>query len=77
MDYNFIRGKIAEKRTSQKKVAAEMGISEQSLNRKLNGKRAFTVEEATKICDILEISPHRRAEIFLPCSSRKCNGRKE
>lgn len=73
LNYNFIRGQIAEKRTSQRKVAAEMGISEQSLNRKLSGKRAFTVEEAKKICDILDIPPHRRAEIFLPCSSQKRN----
>lgn len=73
MNYNFIRGQIAEKRTSQRKVAEEMGISEQSLNRKLNGKRVFTVEEATKICNILDIPLNRRAEIFLPQLSQKCN----
>lgn len=65
MNYNIIRGKIAEKRTSQKKLAGEMGIAPQSLSRKLNGKRQFTVEEAACLCKLLGIPTEKRAEIFL------------
>lgn len=65
MNYNVIRGKIAEKRTSQKKLAIEMGITPQSLSRKLTGKRQFTVEEAARLCYLLEIPLEKRAEIFL------------
>lgn len=75
MNYNLIRGLIAEKRTSQREVARKMGVSAQSLNRKINGKRSFTVEEATKLCEILAIPVSRRAEIFLPMSSQLSNER--
>lgn len=74
MNYDFIRGRMAERRICQRDVAQMMGMSVQSFNRKINAKRAFTVGEATKLCDILEIPSHKRAEIFLPCESQKCNG---
>ncbi len=69
MNYDFIRGRMAERRICQKDIAQMMGISVQSFNRKINAKRSFTVEEATKLCDILDIPGTKRAEIFLPCSS--------
>lgn len=40
---------------SQEMLAAEMGISKYSLNKKLNGKGQFTVSEAMKLVDILQI----------------------
>lgn len=73
MNYDFIRGRMAELRICQRDVAQMMGISVQSFNRKINAKRAFTVGEATKLCDILDIPSHKRAEIFLPCLSQKRN----
>lgn len=75
MNYDFIRGRIAENRTSQKEIALKMGISQQSLSRKLNGKRPFTLKEATKLSDLLSIPPEKRAEIFLGSSSHYCNER--
>lgn len=65
MNTDIIRGKIAEKRKSQSIIAKEIGISAQSLCRKLNGKRQFTVIEATKLCEALDISIEERAKIFL------------
>lgn len=65
LNCNIIRGKIAEKGTSQKRLAVEMGITPQSLSRKLTGKRQFTVDEAAKLCSLLEIPTDKRAEIFL------------
>ena len=73
MNYDFIRGRIAENRTSQKEIALKMGIAQQSLSRKLNGKRPFTVEEATKLSDLLGIPLGKRAEIFLERTSHYCN----
>lgn len=73
MNYDYIRGRMAEYRVSQREVAQLMGISVQSFNRKINSKRAFTVEEATSLCNILNIPTQKRAEIFLPHSSQKCN----
>ena len=49
MNCDIIRGRIAEKRTSQKRLALEMGITPQSLSRKMTGKRQFTVDEAAKL----------------------------
>ena len=65
MNYDIVRGMIAERRTSQKQIAEKMGITPQSLSRKLNQKRSFTVQEATKLCELLDIPIDRRAEIFL------------
>ncbi len=65
MNLDIIRGKIAEQRSSQKKIAEQMGISQQSLSRKMTGKRSFTVEEATELCALLNIPVEKRAEIFL------------
>lgn len=65
MNCDIIRGRIAEKRTSQKRLALEMGITPQSLSRKMTGKRQFTVDEAAKLCSLLEIPTDKRVEIFL------------
>ena len=65
MNTDAIRGKMAENRVSQRELAFKMGISLQSLNRKLLGKRGFTVEEASNMCNSLKIPMQERAEIFL------------
>jgi DNA-binding Xre family transcriptional regulator len=52
---NLLRGKMAEKQITQGALASKMGISENSLSRKLLGKREFRLSEVVDICSILEI----------------------
>lgn len=55
MNSNLLRGKIAEKGYTQEKLAKEVGISSNSLSRKLLGKREFTLTEVVSICRVLDI----------------------
>ncbi len=56
MNSNLLRGKIAEKGYTQEKLAKEVGISSNSLSRKLLGKREFTLTEVVSICKVLDIA---------------------
>lgn len=48
-----------EHKVTQETLAHEIGMSEQSLNAKLNERRDFTIREAEKIIDYLGIeNPH-------------------
>lgn len=55
MNSNLLRGKMAEKQITQGALAAEIGISENSLSRKLLGKREFRLSEIISICKVLDI----------------------
>jgi len=67
MNANKLLGAMAEKRISQRELARRLGISKNTINSKINGKVHFDTEEASKICDILEIKdPQKKSEIFLP-----------
>ncbi len=50
-----IKAHMVEKGFTQSKLAACMGIGKNTLNAKLNGKGIFTVSEAEKICEALQI----------------------
>jgi len=56
MNANLLRGKIKEKGYTQTQCAELVGMSANSLSRKLNGEREFTVEEAVRLCRVLEIT---------------------
>ena len=62
MNSDMLKGKMTEKKYTQKKLAKEMGITTQALNAKLNKRSSFTIDEATKIISILEIN--NPSEIF-------------
>jgi DNA-binding Xre family transcriptional regulator len=62
MNVNLLKGKMAEKQITQGLLAKEIGISENSLSRKLLGKREFRLSEAVAICKVLEIDNPK--EIF-------------
>lgn len=66
MNFDAVRGKMAEQRKTQKALADALGMTPQSLCRKLNGKRQFTVSEASRLCTALNIPYKERAKIFLP-----------
>lgn len=65
-------GKIAETGHTQKSLAAEIGMSENTLSSRINGKSSFNVDEIIAICDVLNISDNaEKAAIFLSCASQK------
>ena len=57
-----LKGAIAEKGITQGKLAEILEMSQKTLSNKINGKSIFTVPEAHKICDTLNIENPR--EIF-------------
>ena len=62
-----LKGKIAECGLSQNKCAAAIGISKGAMYQKINeiNGRCFNVDEAKKLCRVLNISGAEAAEIFL------------
>lgn len=54
--YNKLKGKIVEKYGTRKAFAAAVGISENSLSLKLNGKTGFSQEDIEKWSKLLGIS---------------------
>lgn len=66
MKLEKLKGKIAESNLSKKVIAQKMGITQQALGKKLNGKTKITTVDATRLCDILEISDdNEKVNIFL------------
>lgn len=64
---NLLKGKIVAKGYTQTQVAEKMHISVNSLSAKINGKKAFTLPEVARLCEILGITdPKEKCEIFLP-----------
>lgn len=55
MNNNKLKAKLVELGCSQTKLAKSLGITLQSLNRKLNGKSKLTLEEVNRIILILGI----------------------
>lgn len=62
MSFDKLKGKMAEQRISQEKMAKYLGITVQSFNAKLNGRSHFTLEEVIKITKILSL--HDPVDIF-------------
>ena len=59
-------GIMAEKGFSQRKLANELGVSKNTINAKLRGKSRFDTEEASRLCEILNIEDDAlKLEIFL------------
>lgn len=57
---------MVEAGQTQKSLAQRIGISTNSMSHKVNGGNQFTIEEATAICDVLNITDDAtRAQIFL------------
>lgn len=62
----LIKGHIKGNGFTQADIARKLGIALSAFNRKINGKGQFTVEEASKICDMLKITdPSVRSGLFL------------
>ena len=59
MNANMLRGKMAENGFTQEQLAKAVGISTNSLSRKLLGERQFRLGEVVKICEVLKIDDPR------------------
>lgn len=59
---------IVRRGLTKKKVAESLGISESSLQYKINNKREFKVSEIVKLRDTLGLSVAETSDIFLPSS---------
>lgn len=63
---NLLKGRIVAAGYTQRKLAAAVGMSVNSLNAKINGHKIFDSDEVNRICDTLRItSPNEKCEIFL------------
>lgn len=73
MDANKLKGKIVEKGLNVAQVADLINIHRSSFYRKLNGFDTFTVNEATKLKEVLGLTNMEALEIFLSRSYRREN----
>ena len=62
MNTNLLKGAIASNGITQKELAKIIGMSNNSLSRKIQGQREFTLGEVVSICKALNIS--EPADIF-------------
>ena len=66
MNVNKLKGKIVENGLNIAKTADLIDIHRSSFYRKLNGFDTFTVNEAAKIKEVLNLTNLEALEIFLP-----------
>lgn len=71
-----ITDKMKELNLNKESICAALGISVSSLNNKLHGRTAFTVQEARDISEILHFSKEEMLDIFFGISSQNVNKRK-
>ena len=68
---NLLRAAIAKQGLNQRKLAEKMGISENTLTSRIQGRSVFNTDEIDIICDVLKISDNaEKAEIFLASPSQ-------
>lgn len=63
-DYSKLLGRMKEKHFTQAELAESIGLSETSLNFRLNNKLDFKQQDMRKIADLLEIDPADLASYF-------------
>jgi transcriptional regulator with XRE-family HTH domain len=51
-----VRGRIAEERISQARLAARFDVSQQTVSRKLNGRQPFTLDELGILAEFLGVT---------------------
>lgn len=61
-----LKAKLKEKNMTQEELATKIGINASTLNQKINNTigETLTIEEATKMSEILDISREERIDIF-------------
>lgn len=66
---NKVKGRMAELQLTQKDVASALGLSQPTVNQKINNIRPMDLNEAEKLSDLLKIPPEDFS-IYFFC--RKC-----
>lgn len=65
MENMKLRGKMAEHGFTQRALAKQVNMSENSLAAKIRGERSFKINEVSAICEILQITnPVEITDIF-------------
>lgn len=59
-----IKGKMVEMQITQRDVADKLEIAQSTLNLKINNRRPMNLNEAEKICELLNISANEVGEYF-------------
>lgn len=71
LNRNRLLAKLVENGMRQADLADAIGMSSNTLNAKLNGKSCFSIDEAQRVCIILQIrNPVAQAEIFFAGESQ-------
>lgn len=71
-DYSRLKGRIAEKGLSQRRIADAIHCDAQHLNRQLNGRYSLRQEEIVAMCGILDIDATEiGAYFFTPQVAKK------
>ena len=66
MQANKLRAQMALKGITQKELANNCGMTENTLTNKMQGRTEFQADEIIRICELLEIDdPVVKADIFL------------
>lgn len=69
---NLLKAAIAKCGLNQGKLAEKIGISENTLTSRMQGKSVFNTDEIDIICEVLEINNNaEKADIFLASPSQK------
>ena len=64
VNYDKLRGALAEKRITQNTLADRLGCTRQCINNKINGKTPLTLRDVAVICEAIEATPETRDAIF-------------
>lgn len=68
---NLLKAAIAKRGLNQGKLAEKIGISENTLTSRMQGKSVFNTDEIDIICEVLKISDNaEKANIFLASPSQ-------
>ena len=63
---DLLRGKIAERKTTQEELALKIGINPSTFSRKMSTDGVnFTVGQMHKIAEVLSLTPAEASSIFL------------
>jgi plasmid maintenance system antidote protein VapI len=55
MNKTLLKAEMVKANVTRDALCAHLGVSYSTLTQKINGKRQFTVDEAVKICQFLQI----------------------
>ena len=75
LNSNLLRAAMAEKGFNQAQLARAIGISQNSMSRKIKGKREFRLSEVAAITEVLGLQAPQL--IFLPESSQMRNSKED